>query len=185
MSDPAASPPLSGKPTATDLAFIAFLIAVLAIIVLLGRLTYDEGVKTNATKERAEALVRWMAEQSPRRDADTFEPTACALPSQAQAPSRQWANCRDALQQQGGPLAAARNAFTGKPVRFVSRCDPADRNTVGEFVIEKLVPTPPGSALPVVVSPLADQDGIEARQNLRISVCDKGGYTIRVAETEF
>ena len=185
MSEDGAGGKPSGKPTPTDLVFLAFLVGVLVVIVLLGRLTYDEGVKTNATKEAAEALVRWMSENSSRRDAEDFMPPACALATAGQMPSRQWGACREALQQQAAPLGQTRNAFTGKTVRFVARCDPDDRSSVGEFVIEKLVPTPPGSALPVVVSPLADQDSIDSRQNVRVSVCDKGGYTIRVAETEF
>jgi hypothetical protein len=48
-----------------------------------------------------------------------------------------------------------------------------------------LISTPPGSAIPIVASQLVDIDSIDTKLNLRVTVCDKGGYAIRVEEFEF
>ena len=77
------------------------------------------------------------------------------------------------------------NPFTEEAPQFVAACVPTDTNLPGMFVIEKLVPTPPGSAVPVVNSQLVDTDPIDQKMQVRVSVCDKGSYAIKIAEFEF
>lgn len=77
------------------------------------------------------------------------------------------------------------NPFTEEAPQFVAACVPSDTNLPGMFVIEKLVPTPPGSAVPVVNSQLVDTDPIDQKIQVRVSVCDKGSYAIKIAEFEF
>jgi hypothetical protein len=49
-----------------------------------------------------------------------------------------------------------------------------------------MVATPAGSAIPVVISQLTEPaDSIQDKVQIRISVCDKGGYPIQVSELEF
>jgi len=60
-----------------------------------------------------------------------------------------------------------------------------DRGLMGALVLERLTPTPPGSAVPVVVEPLLPTDSIKETLNLRVSVCDKGAYPIKIGETDF
>jgi hypothetical protein len=56
---------------------------------------------------------------------------------------------------------------------------------MGAILLEDLMPTPPGSATPFVASQLLETDAIDYKMQLRLSVCDKGGYAIKIAEFEF
>jgi len=77
------------------------------------------------------------------------------------------------------------NPFFDEPPKFAAACVPTDASLPGALVIEKLVPTPPGSSVPYIASQLVDTDTIEAKLQLRISICDKGSYAIKIAEFEF
>jgi len=52
-------------------------------------------------------------------------------------------------------------------------------------MLEKIVATPPGSAIPFVNSPLTESDQIDQKMQIRVTVCDKGAYPIRISELEF
>lgn len=180
-----APPGSSGKPTATDIVFLLSMVALMALVAFVGRLTFQEGLKTESTKTQAEALVAWMKDASGRRSGAEFQPAACAVKAADSTEAPSWEECGRAILASGGPLANARNAFTGEPVGLVERCNPSDLATAGQIVIEKISPTPPGSAVPTVVTAMAGEDRIGQKLTLRITVCDKGGYTIRVGETDF
>jgi len=77
------------------------------------------------------------------------------------------------------------NPFTEEAPQFVPACVPSDNSLPGMFVVEKLVPTPPGSAVPMINSQLVDTDPIDQKMQVRVSVCDKGSYAIKIAEFEF
>ncbi|MSQ57921.1 MAG: hypothetical protein EXR35_10660 [Limnohabitans sp.] len=77
------------------------------------------------------------------------------------------------------------NPFTNQSPKIVAQCQPSDRSLVGAIVLEKIVPTPPGSAVPTTNSQFVDNDSIENKILIRITVCDKGAYPVRVAEVEF
>ena len=77
------------------------------------------------------------------------------------------------------------NPFTGKAPNFIAGCDPSDRSLVGSIVLEKTTANPPGSAVATVTSQLVDADLIAEKLALKISVCDKGSYAVKVAEIEF
>jgi hypothetical protein len=47
------------------------------------------------------------------------------------------------------------------------------------------VPTPPGSAIAAITSELVSLDAIDTKISLKLTVCDKGGYPIKVDEFEF
>ena len=100
-------------------------------------------------------------------------------------PPRTWSGCLEALMQGSHPLAELRNPFTDKPNSFAAKCDSSDRSLVGAIVLEKLTPTPPGSAVPATASQLTGTDVIEQKLQLRVTICDKGAYPIRIAETDF
>jgi hypothetical protein len=53
------------------------------------------------------------------------------------------------------------------------------------MVLEKLVPTPAGSAIPMVASQVVEMDAIDTKVAMKLTVCDKGGYAIKVDEFEF
>ena len=78
-----------------------------------------------------------------------------------------------------------RNPFTGKPPVFIPACNPADHSLVGSIVFDKITANPPGSAVASVTSQLLETDSIGEKVQLKIAVCDKGSYAIKVAELEF
>ncbi len=65
-------------PTRNDLFFLLFLVFVIAAVVLVGRISYQEGMKTENTKRNGEAWAKWLTEASAERAKDGFAPSACA-----------------------------------------------------------------------------------------------------------
>lgn len=173
----------SGKPNPTDLAFLLFLVLVLAAVALMGAFTFREGLKTEATKSQGEAFVAWLNQASTKRAEPDFVPAACAVNKVGQPAT--WAECSAALMGEGGPLATWRNAFSGQPVGLIARCDPTSPVSPGQFVIERVSATPPGSAVPLLVTPFAPDDTVNKPLTLKLTVCDKGGYGIKVGEAQF
>ena len=62
---------------------------------------------------------------------------------------------------------------------------PSDRSLVGGLLLEDLAPTPPGSPVPFVASQLVDEDPIEKKIQVRITICDKGSDAVKIGEVEF
>ena len=93
--------------------------------------------------------------------------------------------CLKEITSPDGPLANTINPFTKKPLLIVTKCDMADRALAGSIALEKIMPTPPGSAIPFINTPLIDTDPIDQKMPIRITMCDKGAYPIRIAEVEF
>jgi len=110
--------------------------------------------------------------------------SAVVTPPPAPTP-RTWGPCFKALSTQGGPLADKYNPFSQKPLVIVAKCDMSDRALAGAMALEKSLPTPPGSAIPFINSPLTDSDSIEQKMLIRVTMCDKGAYPVRIAEIEF
>ena len=172
----------SGLPNFFDILFLIFLTCMLGVVAWVGVLSHEEGLKNEATKHNGEAWVKWMKDNSEARTKEDFEIEAC---SASDAERRRWGDCFKELSESTEPLNKLINPFTNKPVQFVAKCDPKDPQTIGGIFIEKLVPTPAGSAIPVVASQLVDMDPIDTKINLKLTVCDKGGYAIKVDEFEF
>ena len=202
----------SGRPTLTDWIFLVSMAVMLALVAWVGELSYQEGMKTEVTKRNGEAWAQWFTETSAERFKEDFGLQACAGgPTRATAatsegsvttsneapsadtstvastlaPQRNWGECLKYLTTPPGSLAGLRNPFFHEPINIVAKCEPNDRSLVGALVLEKLVPTPPGSPIPFVASPLVESDMIDAKLQVRVTVCDKGAYPIRVAEVEF
>lgn len=199
--------------TLADIGFLAFTATILLAVVWLGHLAYMEGMKTEVTKANGEAWAKWFTDASSKRFMPGFSPATCAgvarqaTPAGANgksvdngngnkaaaaadananlAPSPTWGECLEALTQDGAQFAALRNPFAGKPLAIAAKCDSSDRTLAGALVLEKLTPTPPGSAVPNTASPLIGADVIEQKLQVRITVCDKGAYPIRIAELDF
>ncbi|MEI7783312.1 MAG: hypothetical protein WCK08_02940 [Betaproteobacteria bacterium] len=175
----------SGKPNARDLAFLALMLAVLAAVALMGVFTFREGLKTEATKLQGEAFVAWLAQAKAKRAAADFAPAACAMVAQPAGRAKTWSECSAALLADGGPLAGVRNAFSGQPIGLIARCDPASNASPGQFVIDRVSATPPGSAVPLLVAPFAPEDTLDKALTIKLTVCDKGGYGVKIGEVEF
>jgi hypothetical protein len=175
--------------TFADKLFLAFLVLVVAAVTWLGVVNYKEALKVEAAKSNGEAWVEWLTETGTTRfEADTKH-AACkggvkpAADAKADTPGT-WGACLAHILA-NTDLKDQVNAFFNKPPHFVAACDPKDRTLMGAILLEDLMPTPPGSATPFVASQLLETDPIDYKMQLRLSVCDKGGYAIKVAEFEF
>jgi len=176
-------------PNTADKLFLAFLVLIVIAVTWLGVVNYQEALKTEAAKSNGEAWVAWLTETGTTRfEADTQHP-ACkggvkpAADAKTGTPGT-WGACL-AYILETTELKDQVNAFFNKPPHFVAACDPKDRTLMGAILLEDLMPTPPGSATPFVASQLVEADPIDYKMQLRLSVCDKGGYAIKVAEFEF
>jgi len=176
-------------PNSTDKLFLAFLVVIVAAVTWLGVVNYKEALKVEAAKSNGEDWVAWLTETGTTRfEADTKHP-ACKgglkAPADAKADTPgTWGACLAHILA-NTDLKDQVNAFFNKPPHFVAACDPKDRTLMGAILLEDLMPTPPGSATPFVASQLLETDSIDYKMQLRLSVCDKGGYAIKVAEFEF
>lgn len=175
------APAVSGKPNFFDILFLILLTCILAVVVWVGTLSYDEGVKNKITIQNGEAWVTWLKENSDARMKEGFPIESCATSVDER---RRWGDCMNEILANVKELNLT-NPFTNAPVAFVAKCVAKDFNTVGGIFLEKIVPTPPGSAIPAVASQLTDMDPIDTKIALKMTVCDKGGYPIKVDEFEF
>ena len=175
--------------TTADKLFIAFLVLIVAAVTLLGVVNYKEALKVETSKSNGEAWVAWLTETGTTRfEADTKH-QACKggvkAPADAKADTPgTWGVCLAHILA-NTDLKDQINTFFNKPPHFVAACDPKDRTLMGAILLEDLMPTPPGSATPFVASPLLETDSTDYKMQLRLSVRDKGGAAIKVAEFEF
>jgi hypothetical protein len=195
--------------TGGDYGFMALIVVVLIAVALLGVHSVRVALKTEGTKRNGEQWAAWFTKASETRFAPDYAIAACAGGAKpAAAPAAvaagEEAKPADAPAADAATAPAAGtwgaclahltsasefkdmvNPFTGKAPNFIPACDPADRSLVGSIVIEKSTANPPGSAVATVTSQLVDADLIAEKMALKISVCDKGSYAVKVAEIEF
>ena len=173
----------------TDKIFIAFLVLVVAAVTWLGVVNYKEAVKVETSKSNGEAWVAWLTETGTTRfEADAQHPackggTKPPADAKAGAPGT-WGACLAHILA-NTELKDQINPFFNAAPHFVAACVSTDRTLMGAILLEDLMPTPPGSATPFVASQLVESDPIDYKMQLRLSVCDKGGYAIKVADFEF
>lgn len=165
----------------TDMAFMGLMGVLLIFVAWLTTINYQEGMKTEAAKRNGEAWVEWLTETGTQRFSADFTPAACAGGA---APNSTWGPCFAHIQSKTD-LGNLVNTFFNKPPHFIAQCDKGNRSTTGAIVLENLVATPAGSAIPFVVKPLEETDSIVGKVQIRVTVCDKGGYPIKIAELEF
>jgi hypothetical protein len=175
--------------TTADKIFLIFLVFVVAAVTLLGVVNYKEAIKVETSKSNGEAWVEWLTETGTTRfEANTQHPackggTKPPADAKAGAPGT-WGACLAHILETT-ELKDQINPFFNVAPHFVAACDPKDRTLMGAILLEDLMPTPPGSATPYVATQLIEADPIDYKMQLRLSVCDKGGYAIKVAEFEF
>ena len=172
--------------------FILLTALIVVAVTWLGVMNFTEGRKTEVAKANGEAWVEWLTEQGAARFADDYKIEACkggvkpaTDPTKSVTPVLgTWGACFDYIMK-NTELKNQVNTFFQQPPQFIEKCVPTDRTLMGAIVIEDLMPTPAGSAIPFVGTQLIDTDPIDYKMQLRVSVCDKGGYAIKVAEFEF
>jgi len=190
------NPSISTQPTFSDWLFILACILALVAVAFLGKLAYIEAMKTETAKRNGEAVVAWMQEATAGRFEADYGVAACsgtapappgAAPAtdKAAAPPNTWGGCLSAILIQTS-MSALDNPFReGTALDFAPACNPEDRSLAGNIVIEKITATPPGSAVPTIITPLTPEVAIDQKIQVRLSVCDKGAYAVKVAEFDF
>lgn len=188
-------PPFSsGKPSSTDIAFLIFMGFVVVAVIWLGEFNFKQGQHIEDAKHNGEAWVAWLTEAGTKRMEAEFEHKACAGGVKPEKPAEgaatdsklpgTWGACLDYLQTKS-ELKGLVNTFFNQPLNVVEKCDKNNLSTRGAISFNNLVATPPGSAVPLVINPLKEEDAIDGKLQIRVTVCDKGGYPIKVAELEF
>ena len=184
MSMPVETPPLvRHRPTFSDSLFLAFLVLVLVAVAGVGRMAYAEGLKNEVSKKNALAWATWLEQAGTDRFKVGFELSGCA--GGEAATGQTWADCLPQLVGFTGPLSDMHNPFTQQPLVFAAKCDPSNKSLAGALVIEKLVPTAPGSVVPFYPLPLTDRDAIDQKMQLRVTTCDQGAYPGKATEVTF
>ena len=178
--------------TGVNYWFLLLMALIVVAVTWLGIMNFTEGRKTEVAKSNGEAWVTWLTEQGAARFEADYKIEACkggvkpsGDPAKSDAPVLgTWGACLDYIMK-NTDLKDQNNTFFNKPPQLLEKCVPTDISTSGAIIIEDLMPTPPGSAIPFVGSQLVETDPIDYKMQLRVSVCDKGGYAIKVAEFEF
>lgn len=202
--------PNRGDQSESNFGFLALMAGVVIAVVWIGMLSFKEGMKTEDSKRNGEAWVAWLGEASGKRYEPGYALAACAggtpaaVAVVAPAPSAEtpegvkeetpaapaastantWGGCLADMWKQK-PFADMVNPFTGKAPVLIEKCDPADYTLHGNISIDKSIANPIGSAVAATVSPLVASDAIDAKLQLTLAVCDKGGYPIKVSDFEF
>ena len=187
------NPPVSTQPTGVDWLFLLSCVLALALVAWFGKMNYTEANKTETAKRNGEAVVTWMQDATAGRFEPDFGVAACAgtapppagaTPTTAKAPNT-WGGCLEAILKESNMKALDNPFRDGISLDFAPACNPDDRSLAGNIVIEKITPTPPGSAIATIISPITPDVVIDQKIQVRVSVCDKGAYAVKVAEFEF
>ena len=195
MSSAPAQPnsPVPTQPTSTDWLFLLSCALALALVAWLGKMNYTIATKTETAKRNGEAVVTWMQDATAGRFepgfgvaacAGTAPPPAGAAPATAKAPNT-WGGCLEAILRESNMKALDNPFREGIALDFAPACNPDDRSLAGNIVMEKITATPPGSAIETIISPLTPDVVIDQKIQVRLSVCDRGAYAVKVAEFEF
>jgi len=200
MSSTPAHPnlPVSTQPTSVDWLFLLSCAVALALVAWFGKINYTEANKTETAKRNGEAVVAWMQDATAGRFEPGFGVAACAgtapppvgaapaddKTATAKAPNT-WGGCLEAILKESNMKALDNPFREGIALDFAPACNPDDRSLAGNIVIEKITPTPPGSAIATIISPITPDVVIDQKIQVRLSVCDKGAYAVKVAEFEF
>jgi len=191
----------SSKLNFGDIAFILWIILILALVIWTGSLSFKNGLKTEIVKANGLAWIDWLSQASQERFEPSYKIPACAGQSTQLAPVEKsssqkelqqsdkknqttWVECFQSLTSSDMPLCQLRNPYTNQPVQFVKKCDSADPSLAGALVILKLLPTPTISNQNIF-KPLLDGDPIDLKQQLRIFICDHASYPILIGDFEF
>ena len=165
--------------TLTDFIFVVIAIVVGILVVRLGATTWTEGMHTEATKANGEKFAAWIEEAGAKRAAG--EKTGVAA---CDADGASWADCRDALVAEGGPLAGLKNVAEPDGEIFAAACDRSQLATLGTIIVEKGLPKPPDGAS-LIYSAMPDAEPMKDALSMRVAICGRGYSQINVREVKF
>lgn len=171
---------VSRSLNASDLVFLLLLAGALVLVAYVGRMAYHEASLTEVAKSNAAQLHQWFEQLAQVHASGNPTPLEdCVADGE-----KTWEQCRSALTGEQGPLKGLRNPFDSALPLMGPKCDRADLNTRGLVVLEKGIPAPPGAPPGVSYAVFEDSDKLTKDMPVRIIVCDKGAYALRVAEVK-
>ena len=141
----------------------------------------------HSAKHHTEDSAKPHAEKSEHHEVDDKVAAKVSEPSAGAAPATvvpTWGECFKQLNK-NPILKDMVNPFTDARPLIVDKCIPSNQALHGALVLDKLLPTPAGSAVPMVQSSLTATDPINLKFQIRIYVCDKGSYPIRITDADF
>ena len=165
----------------SEVLFFLVVVGTMAAVVYCGRFAYREATLLEDAKANGQAISRWaesMAEAHAKGEAVT--PSVCGAASEAEPAT--WQACREALFGPAGPFAQMRNPFNAANTVLGTQCQRKSAATRGHVLVHKGTPPPPGMAGSMFWSPLEGKEALVKGLQLRVQVCDAGGYAIGVAE---
>jgi len=176
----------------SEVMFILLLISALIMVAFVGRLAMEEAKRTELAKETAIELLKWfdeLASDSSKIPAALQEKCKPVEPAEGAAAKtgpavtdKTWAGCRDALLAEGGPLHGLTNPFEPEYLIFSEKCDRGNRATRGTVVVEESLKVAPGQ--PAAFAPIAHARVLEKDLGIRLAICDKGSFVIKIGESK-
>jgi hypothetical protein len=180
---PASNAASGGALTFSDRLFLLLLVLTLVGVAWVGRLSYQEGLKTETIKRHGEAWLSALQHVHEQRQTAQGEPAACRRQANEGSPANTWQACHEALLQT--ELGSLRNPFRDEPLSFIDACQPGQAASVGAMVIKRVDPNPPGSASPVNIVGMSPDTSLDQPRQMQLKVCDRGGYAISIGELTF
>lgn len=188
-----ATPPENSPASAAglrwgEIGFLALLVLALVCVFLSGRFAYREAALFQQAKDNGSALLHWATAVAAASDGQpVLSPKVCQQPdapaeAQAEVVPLTWAQCREQLWGQQGPMAGLSNPFGPKAPVWMGACERGHYAGRGALVVEKGTASPPGFPPSVSYATLGDEEALAKGTMLRVVVCDPSGYGVRVGE---
>ncbi len=187
VSEPAAA---RARLTWSEMGFLALLLLALVCVFLSGRFAYREASLFQQAKDNGSALLHWATAVAASSEGHAaLSPKVCQQPdapydAQAEVVPLTWAQCREQLWGEQGPMAGLNNPFGAKSPIWVGGCERGHFADRGALVVEKGTSSPPGFPPAVSYASLGDEEPLAKGLMLRVVVCDPSGYGVRVGEVK-
>lgn len=151
-----------------------------------GQAVAPEPVAETAAGASAAAAPHVPGDKPVVAHADKVAPATAATAEPAASAQAQvtWKTCHEALFAQSGALANLSNPFDAANTVLGTRCEKRNPATRGLVLVEKGGAPPPGTSGSLTWAALEEADPIAKGVQLRIQVCDAGGYLVKVAEVK-
>lgn len=190
-ASPAGQPPaLAARLTWGEVGFLVLLFLALVCVVLSGRFAYREAALFQQAKDHGSALLHWAtavaaaSEGHPALSSQVCQQPDATVEAQTARAPLTWAQCREQLWAEHGPMAGLANPFGAKAPLWMGGCERGHYAGRGALVLEKGTASPPGFPPSVSYASLGDEEPLTKGMLLRVVVCDPSGYGVRVGEVK-
>lgn len=189
-TEPDRPPPVVAGLKWGEIGFLGLLVLALVCVFLSGRFAYREAALFQQAKDNGVALLHWATAVAAASDGQpSLSPKVCQQPdapfeAQSEVVPLTWAQCREQLWAEQGPMVGLRNPFGAKAPLWMGACERGHYAGRGALVVEKGTASPPGFPPTVSYATLGDEEALAKGTMLRVVVCDPSGYGVRVGEVK-